>query len=229
MKLSGEFLAGPKREGLDGQVLKQVGDQIRSVHEAGVQLGIVIGGGNIFRGLSGVASGMDRVSADQMGMLATVINAMALQDCLERLDVPVRVMTAVPMEGTAERFIRRKAIRHLERARVLILAGGTGNPFFTTDTAAALRAAELQADVLLKATRVDGVFSADPETDPDATLYDTITYKDVLSQNLRIMDSTAITLCMENRTPIVVFNMKGNNLVRVVRSEDVGTTVKEAI
>ncbi|MBN1826767.1 MAG: UMP kinase [Candidatus Eisenbacteria bacterium] len=229
LKLSGEFLSGPKEAGIDPETLSRVAGEIARVHDMSVQLGVVIGGGNLYRGLRGVAEGMDRVTADQMGMLATIINALALQDMLERRDVPTRVMTAVPLEGAAERFVRRRAIRHLEKDRVLLLAGGTGNPFFTTDTAAALRGAELGADVLLKATRVDGVFSADPEKDPGAEFIRTIGYKDVIGRGLGVMDSTAVALCMENRIPIVVFNMKEDNLVRVIRGEEVGTTVKEAI
>ena len=229
LKLSGEFLSGPKEAGIDPETLDRVAGELARVHGSGVQLGVVIGGGNLYRGLRGVAQGMDRVTADQMGMLATIINALALQDVLERREIPTRVMTAVPLEGAAERFIRRRAVRHLEKNRVLLLAGGTGNPFFTTDTAAALRGAELDADVLLKATRVDGVFSADPEKVPDAEFIRSIVYKDVIARGLAVMDSTAVALCMENKIPIVVFNMKNDNLVRVVRGEEVGTTVKEAI
>lgn len=230
LKLSGESLAGPKKIGVDRVTLGLLADQLREVHAAGVDLGLVVGGGNIFRGLRGTAEGMDRGTADYMGMLATIINSLALQDALERRGIDTRVMTAIRVDAVAEPYIRRKAIRHLEKRRAVIMAGGTGNPFFTTDTAAALRAAELRAEALWKATRVDGIYSADPESHPDAVFFDTITYMDFINQGLKVMDSTAVTLCMENSIPIVVFNMeKEGNMTRLVRGEKVGTTVKEAI
>jgi uridylate kinase len=229
LKLSGESLAGPARTGLDRETLSTLARQLKTVHDAGIDLGIVVGGGNIYRGIQGTAEGMDRGSADYMGMLATIINALALQDALEHLGVKTRVMTAVRVDTLAEPYIHRRAIRHLEKRRVVILAGGTGNPYFTTDTAAALRAAELRAEVLLKATRVEGVFSADPEKTPGATFYKALSYRDLLTKNLRVMDATAVTLCMENAIPIVVFHLEKDNLVRLLKGEEVGTTVKEAI
>ncbi|MFH1279681.1 MAG: UMP kinase [Candidatus Eisenbacteria bacterium] len=230
LKLSGESLAGPQKTGVDRETLGRLADQLREVHAAGIDLGLVVGGGNIFRGLRGTAEGMDRGTADYMGMLATIINALALQDALEHQGIDTRVMTAIRVDAVAEPYIRRKAIRHLEKRRAVIMAGGTGNPFFTTDTAAALRAAELRAEALWKATRVDGIYSSDPESDPSAVFFDTITYMDFINKGLKVMDSTAVTLCMENSIPIVVFNMeKEGNMVRLVRGEKVGTTVKEAI
>jgi len=199
---------------------------VSEVHGLGVQVALVIGGGNIFRGLAAAARGMDRATADYMGMLATVMNSLALQDALERLGVNTRVLTAIEMRAVAEPFIRRRAVRHLEKGRVIVLAAGTGNPYFTTDTAAALRAMEIKADVILKGTKVDGVYSADPITHPDATKFDRISYLEFLDQRLRVMDATAISLCMDNRLPIVVFNLRTpGNLKRVVLGEPVGTIV----
>jgi uridylate kinase len=202
-------------------------EEIAEVHSQGVELGIVIGGGNIFRGLKGAASGMDRVSADQMGMLATVINSLALQDALERLNVVTRVQSAIPIQAVAEPFIRRRALRHLEKNRIVIFGAGTGSPFFSTDTAAALRAKEMKADVLMKGTKVDGIYTADPVTDKNATMYDRITYMEVVEKKLRIIDSTAVTFCMENDIPIHVFNFKiRGNLFRILNGEDIGTKIR---
>jgi uridylate kinase len=226
LKLSGEILAGKAGHGIDEKVIGTLADEIRDVHALGVQLGIVLGGGNIFRGLAASARGMDRVGADYMGMLATVINSLALQHSLERRNVPTRVLSAIEMARVCEPYIRRRAVRHLEKGRVVILAAGTGNPYFTTDTAAALRAIETGAEVILKATRVDGVYSGDPERDPSATFFPRITYLDILNRGLKVMDSTAISLCMDNHLPIVVFNVgTSGNLARVVGGELVGTTV----
>ena len=225
-KISGEILAGQRPTGIDAARLDEITREIQSVHELGVEVGIVIGGGNIFRGLSDSAVGMDRGNADHMGMLATVINALAMQDSLERHGLFTRVMTAIKMEQVAEPYIRRRAIRHLEKGRVVIMAAGTGNPYFTTDTAAALRAVEVGADALLKGTKVDGVYSGDPMLDPSAKLFRRLTYLEVLSRKLRVMDSTAISLCMENVLPIIVFNLnRSGNLRRIVDREDVGTLV----
>ena len=226
VKLSGEALMGQQGLGIDPAVVAKVADEIRVVREHGVEVAVVVGGGNIFRGLSASARGMDRVTADYMGMLATVINALALQDYLERKGVPTRVLTAIKMEAVAEPFIRRRAIRHLEKGRVVIFAAGTGSPFFTTDTTAALRAVEINAEVILKATKVDGVYDADPMKHQDATMFDTISYMDVVKRGLKVMDTTAVTLCMDNKLPIVVFNLnKPGNLLRVVLGEKVGTKV----
>lgn len=226
MKLSGEVLAGGEGFGISPPVIGDVAEQIREITKLGVQVGIVIGGGNIFRGLAASHLGMDRVNADSMGMLATVINGLALQDCLEKLRVPTRVMSAVHVMQVAEPYIRRRAIRHLEKGRVIILAAGTGNPFFTTDTAASLRAVEIGAEVILKATKVDGVYTADPEKDASAEFLKEISFKEVLTRGLRVMDATAISLCMENNIPIVVFKMNDDgNLRRVLLGEDVGTLV----
>ncbi|MBC7186313.1 MAG: UMP kinase [Calditrichaeota bacterium] len=226
VKLSGEALMGQQGLGIDPAVVSTVADEIRVVREHGVQVGVVVGGGNIFRGLSASARGMDRVTADYMGMLATVINALALQDYLERKGVPTRVLTAIKMEAVAEPFIRRRAIRHLEKGRVVIFAAGTGSPFFTTDTTAALRAVEIDAEVILKATKVDGVYDADPMKHQDATMFDAISYMDVVRRGLKVMDATAVTLCMDNKLPIIVFNLnKPGNLLRVVLGEKVGTKV----
>jgi len=226
LKLSGEVLAGDKGFGIDPPVLQEVADQIREVVALGVQVGIVIGGGNIFRGLAASRLGMDRVNGDYMGMLATVINSLALQDCLENIEVPTRVMTAINVQEVAEPYIRRRAIRHLEKGRVVILAAGTGNPFFTTDTAASLRASEIGAEVILKATKVNGVYTADPEQDPDAEFLPTVSYKEVLTKGLRVMDATAISLCMENDIPILVFKMGDRgNLMKALLGEEVGTLV----
>jgi uridylate kinase len=228
LKLSGEILAGEGGHGINEQVIDGLAEEVRDVHALGVQVGLVLGGGNIFRGLAASARGMDRVAADYMGMLATVINSLALQHFLERRGVYTRVMSAIEMARVCEPYIRRRAVRHLEKGRVVILAAGTGNPYFTTDTAAALRAIETGADVILKATRVDGVFSSDPEKDPAATFFPEITYLDILNRGLKVMDSTAVSLCMDNRLPLVVFNVgvKGN-LLRVVQGEAVGTRVGE--
>ncbi|HET9886414.1 MAG TPA: UMP kinase [bacterium] len=226
LKLSGEVLAGGEGFGISPPVIGDVAEQVREITKLGVQVGIVIGGGNIFRGLAASHLGMDRVNADSMGMLATVINALALQDCLEKLRVPTRVMSAVHVMQVAEPYIRRRAIRHLEKGRVIILAAGTGNPFFTTDTAASLRAVEIGAEVILKATKVDGVYTADPEQDASAEFLKEISFKEVLTRGLRVMDATAISLCMENNIPIVVFKMNDDgNLRRVLLGEDVGTLV----
>jgi uridylate kinase len=226
LKLSGEVLAGDKGFGIDPPVLQEVADQIREIVGLGVQVAIVIGGGNIFRGLAASRLGMDRVNGDYMGMLATVINSLALQDCLENIEVPTRVMTAINVQEVAEPYIRRRAIRHLEKGRVVILAAGTGNPFFTTDTAASLRASEIGAEVILKATKVDGVYTADPEKDPNATFLPRVSYKEVLTKGLRVMDATAISLCMENDIPILVFKMGDRgNLRKALLGEDVGTLV----
>lgn len=201
-------------------------EEIAEVHAQGIDIGIVIGGGNIFRGLKGAASGMDRVSADQMGMLATVINSLALQDALERLNVVTRVQSAIPMQTVAEPFIRRRALRHLEKHRIVIFAAGTGSPFFSTDTAAALRAKEIKADVLMKGTKVNGIYTADPVTDLQATMYDRIRYMEVVERQLKVIDSTAVTFCMENGIPIHVFNFKTRgNLHRILNGEQIGTLI----
>ncbi len=226
LKLSGEALMGEKGFGIDPEVITVIAEQIKEVKEMGVEIAIVVGGGNIFRGLAATASGIDRATGDQMGMLSTVINALALQDRLEKLGVFTRVMSALRMEAIAEPYIRRRAIRHLEKGRTVILAAGTGHPFFTTDTAAALRATEIGADVILKATKVDGVFDADPMKDKGAKMYDRLTYLEVLSQGLKVMDSTAASLCMDNSLPIIVFNLnQRGNLKRAVLGEKIGTIV----
>jgi uridylate kinase len=227
LKLSGEALMGEQAFGIDPGVAAQVAREIGEIQQLGVQTAVVIGGGNLFRGLAASARGMDRATADYMGMLATVINALALQDALERESVMTRVVTAIEMRAVAEPFIRRRAVRHLEKGRVVVFAAGTGNPYFTTDTAAALRAMEIKADVILKGTKVDGVYTADPMEHPDATRFDEITYLQVLEQGLKVMDATAISLCMDNRLPIVVFNLRtGGNLKRVVMGESVGSLVR---
>jgi uridylate kinase len=227
LKLSGEILMGDKSGGaLDGRTLANIASQVSSVAGLGVQVGVVIGGGNIFRGLQAAADGMDRVSADYMGMLATVINSLALQEYLEKMGKYTRVMTAIEMAEVAEPFIRRRALRHLEKKRVVIFAGGTGNPYFTTDTAAALRATEIDADVILKGTKVDGVYDSDPVEHKNAKLYDRVSYLDVLNQGLKVMDATAISMCMDNRMPIIVFNLyEEDNLLRIIKGEKVGTIV----
>ncbi|MFQ6113272.1 MAG: UMP kinase [bacterium] len=226
LKLSGEALIGQQGLGIDPLVVEKVAIEVKEVHALGVEIGLVIGGGNLFRGLSASARGMDRVAADYMGMLATVINAVALQDYLEKNGVYTRVLTAIKMEEIAEPFIRRRAIRHLEKGRVVIFAAGTGNPYFTTDTAAALRAVEIEADVILKGTKVDGVYDADPNRDKHATKFDELTYLEVVKRRLKVMDSTAVTLCMENKLPIVVFNLtKPDHLRRVVLGEPLGTKI----
>lgn len=226
LKLSGEALMGSESFGIDEKVVAKVADELKEVHHLGVQLAIVIGGGNIIRGLAASHRGIERVTGDYMGMLATVINALALQDALEKRGVTTRVLTAIDIREVAEPFIRRRAIRHLEKDRVVIFAAGTGNPFFTTDSAAALRAAEIHADALLKATKVDGVYSADPKKDPDAEFLEHVSYQIVLERNLGVMDAAAISLCRENKLPIVVFNlMEQGNIRRVVTGERVGSVV----
>ena len=226
LKLSGEALMGEQQFGIDPGVTTQVAREIAEIQELGVQVGVVIGGGNLFRGLAASARGMDRATADYMGMLATVINGLALQDSLEKNGVNTRVLSAIEMRAVAEPFIRRRAVRHLEKGRVVVFAAGTGNPYFTTDTAAALRAMEMKADVILKGTKVDGIYTADPMLHPTATKYDQISYLKVLEQGLKVMDATAISLCMDNKLPIVVFNLRtAGNLRRVITGEPVGTTV----
>jgi uridylate kinase len=226
LKLSGEALMGDKGFGIDPAVASQVAADIAEVHSLGIEVAVVIGGGNIFRGVAASARGMDRATGDYMGMLATVINALALQDAIEHKGVATRVATAIEMRAVAEPFIRRRAIRHLEKGRVVILAAGTGNPYFTTDTAAALRAMEIKADVILKATKVDGIYTADPVTHPEAKKFDRITYLSFIEQGLKVMDTTAITLCMDNRLPIIVFNLRTpGNLRRAAMGEAVGSLV----
>lgn len=227
LKLSGESLMGDNSFGLDPQVIAQYAQEVKEIVELGVEVAIVIGGGNIYRGMNESETGIERAQGDYMGMLATVINGMAIQAMLEKLGVYTRLMSALKMEQVAEAYIRRRAIRHLEKGRVVIFGAGTGNPYFTTDTAGSLRAVEIQADIILKGTRVNGVYTADPEKNPTATKYDTIGYKDCIDKNLRIMDMTAFTLCMENNLPIIVFdiNQKGN-LKRVIMGEKVGTLVQ---
>lgn len=226
LKLSGEVLAGDLGFGISPPVISRVAEEVAEITNLGVQVGIVIGGGNIFRGLAASHLGMDRVNGDSMGMLATLINSLALQDCLEKLDVPTRVLSAIHVMQVAEPYIRRRAIRHLEKGRVIILAAGTGNPFFTTDTAASLRAVEIGAEVILKATKVNGVYTADPEKDATAQFLKRISFRDVLVRGLQVMDATAISLCMENNIPIIVFKMEEDgNLRRVLLGEDVGTLV----
>lgn len=226
LKLSGEALIGEKGFGIDSSTVDSIAKEIKKVVDIGAKIAIVIGGGNIFRGVEASAKGMERASADYMGMLATVINALALQNALEKNNVPTRVQSAIDMRELAEPYIRRKAMRHLEKGRVVIFAAGTGNPYFTTDTAAALRAMEIGADVIMKATKVDGVYSSDPIKDPKAKKYATISYIDVLKKGLSVMDSTAISLCMDNNLPIVVFNLKGrDNIKKVVQGKKIGTMV----
>ena len=227
LKLSGEALLGEQGHGIDADILSSYAKEIKSVQEAGVEVSIVIGGGNIFRGVKGATQGMDRVQGDYMGMLATMINSMALQDALEQIGVQTRLMSAIRMEAIAEPYIRRRAIRHLEKGRVVIFGAGTGNPYFTTDTAASLRAIEVETDVILKGTRVAGIYDSDPEKNTDAKKFDRITGDEVLKRRLSVMDLTAFTLCRENATPIIVFNMneKGNLKKIVVDGQDVGTTV----
>jgi len=226
LKLSGEALMGGQGLGIDPKVVENIAIEVKEIRELGVEVGVVVGGGNIFRGLSASARGMDRVSADYMGMLATVINAMAVQDYLERNNVYTRVLTAIKMEELAEPFIRRRAMRHLEKGRVVIFAAGTGNPYFTTDTAAALRAVEIEADVILKGTKVDGVYDSDPMENDKAVKFETLTYLDVIKKRLKVMDSTAVTLCMDNNLPIVVYNStKFGYLRKVVQGEAIGTTI----
>jgi uridylate kinase len=226
LKASGEALMGAQNYGVDVKVARAIAGEIKSVRDLGVEVAVVVGGGNIFRGVSESAGDMDRSSADYIGMLATVMNAVVLQDALEKVGVHTRVLSAINIPQVGEPFIRRRAIRHLEKGRVVIFAAGTGNPYFTTDSAAALRALEIRADAILKATKVDGVYTADPVKDPAATRYDCITYQEVLEKQLKVMDASAISLCMENDLPIVVFNMRtAGNIVRVVSGETVGTRV----
>ena len=226
LKLSGEALQGEQGYGIDPKVISEIASQIAQIVDGGVELAITVGGGNIFRGLAGAAEGMDRAQADYIGMLATIMNALALQEGLERAGVDTRVQSAISMQEVAEPYIRRKAIRHLEKGRVVIFAGGTGNPYFTTDTTAALRACEIDAEAILKATQVDGIYDSDPHANPDATKFDEISYMEVLSRELHVMDSTATTLCMDKGIPIIVFNLhKPGNIDRVLKGEHVGTTV----
>jgi uridylate kinase len=226
LKLSGEALMGEKQFGIDNKRIAQYASDIKAIADLGVQVAVVIGGGNIFRGLQAAEGGMDRVQGDYMGMLATVINSMALQSALETQGVLTRLQSAIKMEAICEPFIRRKAVRHLEKGRVVIFGAGTGNPYFTTDTAASLRAIEIEADVILKGTRVDGIYTADPEKDKTATRYNTLTFTEAYEKNLQVMDMTAFTLCQENKLPIIVFDMnKSGNLTRVVKGEEVGTLV----
>ena len=228
LKLSGEALQGDTGYGICPTVIEGIAIEIREVWEMGLEIAIVIGGGNIFRGLKASASGMDRSTADYMGMLATIMNAMALQDALESQDVPTRVQSAIQMKEIAEPYIKRRAMRHLEKKRVVIFAAGTGNPFFTTDTAASLRAMEIGADIIMKATKVDGVYDSDPMINPNAIRYDSLDYIEVLQKNLNVMDSTAISLCRDNSMPIMVFNLSGNsNIKRAVTGDRIGTLVGE--
>ncbi len=228
LKLSGESLMGDSNYGIDPKVIMQYAQDIKAVTDLRVQVAVVIGGGNIYRGMNEAETGIERAQGDYMGMLATVINGMAMQSGLERAGMYTRLQSAIKMEQIAEPYIRRRAIRHLEKGRVVIFGAGTGNPYFTTDTAGSLRAIEIQADVILKGTRVDGIYSADPEKDKTATKYNTITYQECISKNLKVMDMTAFTLCMENKLPIIVFDMNATgNLDRVVRGEKVGTLVKD--
>lgn len=228
LKLSGESLMGGKSFGIDPEMLSVYARQIKAIHEDGVEVAVVIGGGNIFRGINAVQGGFDRVQGDYMGMLATVMNGMALQSALENLQVHTRLQTAIEMKEIGEPFIRRRAVRHLQKRRVVIFGAGTGNPYFTTDTAASLRAIEIQADVILKGTRVDGIYSSDPEKDPSATKYDRISFDEVIQKGLNVMDLTAFTLCKENNLPIIVFNAnQEDNLQRLVRGEALGTLVSE--
>ncbi len=226
LKLSGESLLGKQGHGIDGEVLSRYADEIQRAGQSGTQIAIVIGGGNIFRGVKGATEGMDRVQGDYMGMMATMINSIALQDALERKGIHTRLMSAIRMEQIAEPFIRRRAIRHLEKGRVVIFGAGTGNPYFTTDTAASLRAIEIEADAILKGTRVDGIFDSDPEKNPDARKFSTISGDEVLKLQLSVMDLTAFTLCRDNKIPFLVFNMdKSDNLNRILNGDDVGTRV----
>jgi uridylate kinase len=226
LKLSGEALMGEQSYGIDPAVTSAIAADIKEVQGLGVELGLVIGGGNIFRGVAASAKGMDRATGDYMGMLATVINALAMQDALEQEDVPTRVVSAVEMRAVAEPFIRRRAMRHMEKGRVVIFAAGTGNPYFTTDTAAALRAMEMKADVILKGTKVDGIYTADPMIHKDATRYEKISYLEVIDKALKVMDATAITLCMDNHLPIIVFNLRApGHLRRTIMGEPIGSIV----
>lgn len=230
LKLSGEALAGNLGTGINTATIKQIAQDVKLAHSTGVQIGLVIGGGNIFRGVAASAQGMDRASSDYMGMLATCINSLALQDALEKENVPTRVQSAIEMNEIAEPYIRRRAIRHLEKGRIVIFSAGTGNPFFTTDTAAALRAMEINAEVLMKATKVDGIYDKDPTKNSDAKKYESITYIDVLKQGLQVMDSTAISLCMDNKLPIMTFDLaKQGNIFKAVVGEKIGTLVHSSI
>lgn len=227
LKLSGEALAGEQKYGIDAQTITSIASEIKEVVEFGTQVALVIGGGNIFRGLAASSKGMDRASADYMGMLATMINSLAMQDALEKEGVDTRVQSAIEMREVAEPYIRRRAIRHLEKGRVVILGAGTGNPYFTTDTAASLRAMEIGAEVIMKGTKVDGVYSADPMKDPNAFKYSQLSYIDVLKKGLQVMDATATSLCMDNNLPIIIFNIKtAGNIMKVVLGEEIGTIVK---
>jgi uridylate kinase len=227
LKLSGEALMGDKQFGIDNARIMQYAQEIKAVWEKGVEVAIVIGGGNIFRGVQAEQGGMERTQGDYMGMLATMINSMALQSALESAGVPTRLQSAIEMKQICEPFIKRRAVRHLEKNRVVIFGAGTGNPFFTTDTAASLRAIEIEADVVLKGTRVDGIYTADPEKDPNATKYDTVTFNEVYEKGLNVMDMTAFTLCNENKLPIIIFDMnKGGNLLKLVSGENIGTKVE---
>ena len=227
LKLSGEALMGNKQFGIDHERLSQYAKEIKEVSKSGVEIAVVIGGGNIFRGIQAAEGGMDRVQGDYMGMLATVINSMALQSALEKIEVPTRLLSAIKMEQICEPFIRRRAVRHLEKKRVVIFGAGTGNPYFTTDTAATLRAVEIEANIILKGTRVDGIYSSDPEKNKDAVRYDKISFTEVYQKGLQVMDMTAFTLCNENKLPIIVFDMnKSGNLQKVILGEKVGTLVE---
>jgi uridylate kinase len=227
LKLSGEALMGKEGYGIDPAVVKEVAEQIKEVHDHGVALALVVGGGNIYRGMRAEQQGINRATGDYMGMIATVMNAIVLQDCLESMGVETRIQSALDIREVAEPYIRRKAIRHLEKKRVVIFAGGTGNPFFTTDTAAVLRALEVKAEVIMKATKVNGVYDRDPEQHPDAVFFPEITYMEVLQRDLRVMDATAISLCMEQQLPIIVFNLRERgNMKRVILGERVGTVVR---
>lgn len=226
LKLSGESLMGDQEFGIDAKVLKSFAEDVAKVYHSGIQVGIVLGGGNIFRGSQAEEQGIEKVSGDYMGMLATVINSIAFQNALEGFGVPTRLQTAIQMQQIAEPFIRRRAIRHLEKNRVVIFGAGTGNPYFTTDTAAVLRAIEIEADVIIKGTRVDGVYDSDPEKNPNAKRFDTISYQEVLSRELKVMDATAIALCNDNKLPILVFNMnEKGNLLRLIHGESIATIV----
>ena len=227
LKLSGEALLGERSYGIDPKRIAQYAKDIKTITDLGIEVAVVIGGGNIFRGVSAASNGIDRVQGDYMGMLATVINGMALQSSLEEVCVQTRLQTAIKIEAVAEPYIKRKAVRHLEKKRVVLFGGGTGNPFFTTDSAAVLRAIEINADVILKGTRVDGVYDSDPEKNKKAKKYDTISFSDVLSKNLKVMDSTAFTLSQENNLPIIVFNMnEQGNLLKVIKGKEIGTKIK---
>lgn len=230
LKLSGEALAGDQGYGITGEILNKISKEIKTLHETGCEIAVVVGGGNIHRGVAGATTGMDRATSDYMGMIATVINSLALQDALERSGVYTRVMSAIAMQEVAEPYIRRRAVRHLEKKRVVIFAAGTGNPYFTTDTTAALRANEIHAQLIMKATKVDGIYDKDPMKHKDAKRFDTLSYMDVLNKEIKVMDSTAITLCMDNDMDIVVFNMfEAGNIAKVVRGEKIGTIVTKKL